>query len=193
MDEKTAIARLKQGDIGGLEGLVGLYYLAAVRWAYLVTHERMTAEDVVQSAFLRVYERFEQFDEARPFVPWFRRIVINNAIRAASRQKQPFEVSLDYNAWLENESPLVIEQTEAMDWLNEIETRHEVWQALERLTALQRAAIVLHYYVGLSVVEAAVEMGCASGTVKAHLFVARQRLRDLLANEYSPVDRSDRG
>ena len=86
MDEKSAITQLKQGDIGGLETLVNLYYLGAVRTAYLVTRDRGLAEDVVQSSFLRVYQNFDQFEPSRPFAPWFRRIVINNAIRAVNRQ-----------------------------------------------------------------------------------------------------------
>ena len=52
MDEREAIDRLKDGDIGGLEELVR-HQFRAIRAAYLVTGSRDLAEDVVQSAFLR--------------------------------------------------------------------------------------------------------------------------------------------
>jgi DNA-directed RNA polymerase specialized sigma24 family protein len=69
--ELEAIDRLKHGDIGGLEAIVKTYQLRATRAAYLVVGDWQTAEDVVQAAFLQVYERIDQFDASRPFAPWF--------------------------------------------------------------------------------------------------------------------------
>ncbi len=62
MDEREAVARLKQGDLAGLDGLVDLHYVAAVRAAYLVTRDRPLAEDVAQTAFLRLVDRIGLFD-----------------------------------------------------------------------------------------------------------------------------------
>ncbi len=62
MDERAAVERLKGGDIGGLEWLVRRHHTRAVRAAYLIVRERTLAEDVVQSAFVRAYERIGQFD-----------------------------------------------------------------------------------------------------------------------------------
>src|SRR4051794_10135971 len=76
-NEYEALARLRDGDIGGLEALVRLYQVRAVRAAYLVVRDRALAEDVAQGAFLRVYQRIAQLDPARPFAPWFFRIVVN--------------------------------------------------------------------------------------------------------------------
>jgi len=50
MEEQKAIARLKRGDIGGLEALVRKYQVQAVRTAYLITRDRALAEDIVQAA-----------------------------------------------------------------------------------------------------------------------------------------------
>jgi RNA polymerase sigma-70 factor, ECF subfamily len=83
MDEREAIQRLKRGDISGLEALVRRYQLAAMRAAYLVTRERALAEDLVQSAFLKVYDRIDQFDAARPFGAWFYTTILRDAIKAA--------------------------------------------------------------------------------------------------------------
>ena len=86
MDERQAIARLQAGDIAALDTLVELFYVRAVRAAVLVTRDRPLAEDVVQAAFLRAYERRAQFDPARPFAPWFLRIVVNDAVKAVTRR-----------------------------------------------------------------------------------------------------------
>ena len=70
MDEHQALAQLRRGDIGGLELLVQLYQVKAVRTAYLITRDRALAEDIAQSAFLRVHERIHQYNPDRPFEPW---------------------------------------------------------------------------------------------------------------------------
>ncbi len=93
MHEGEAIQRLKTGDITGLEELVLLHQVAAVRAATLITRDRSLAEDVVQAAFLRVYERIDQFDTTRQFFPWFLRIVTNDAIKATRRREK--SVSID--------------------------------------------------------------------------------------------------
>ena len=69
MNEQNAIQRLKQGDIHGLATLVHTYQDQALRIAYLITFDATLAEDIVQSAFLRVYERIAQYDPQRPFGP----------------------------------------------------------------------------------------------------------------------------
>ena len=88
MEEAEAIAQLKQGDVGGLEALVRGHQVQAVRTAYLITRDRALAEDIVQAAFVRAYQRIEQFDTRRPFGPWFLRSVVNDAIKAASRRER---------------------------------------------------------------------------------------------------------
>ena len=47
MDDREAIRRLKNGEIGGLEALVNQYQVRAARAAFLVTHDEARAEDVV--------------------------------------------------------------------------------------------------------------------------------------------------
>lgn len=175
MDEQEAIALLKQGDIGGLEALVALYQLRAVRAAYLVTRDPALAEDIVQAAFIRAYERIAQFDAARPFGPWFLRSVVNDAVKSATRQRPALPLDDDESPPLPDGAP----SPEAI--LERAETRAAVWAALGQLPPEQRAAIVLRYYLGLKEREIAAEVGVPHGTVKWRLHAARQRLRDLLA------------
>jgi RNA polymerase sigma-70 factor (ECF subfamily) len=180
MEEAEAIARLKQGDVGGLEALVRVHQVQAVRTAYLITRDHALAEDIVQAAFVRAYERIEQFDTGRPFGPWFLRSVVNDAIKAASHRERwvSLEASTGAEAvladLLADPNPGPAELAEAVD------TRRAVWEALDRLPPTQRAAIVLRYYLGLSGAEMAKEMACPPGTVKWRLHAARKRLRRLL-------------
>lgn len=181
MDEREAISRLKRGDISGLEALVRKYQVQAVWAAYLVSRDLSAAEDVVGTAFLRVYERIHQFDSSRPFGPWFHRIVVNDAVKEAKRQSR--QVSLDRPPGADTVAladRLVELSAGPQELAERAETRREVWEAMGRLSPSQRAAIVARYYLGLKESEIAGLLGRAPGTIKKHLYDARGRLRTLL-------------
>ncbi|MBK8906032.1 MAG: sigma-70 family RNA polymerase sigma factor [Anaerolineaceae bacterium] len=180
MTEQEAILALRRGDLDGLETLVRRYQLKAVQAAFLVTQDKGTAEEVVQNAFLRVAERIHQFDVARPFAPWFMRIVVNDAIKAV--QRGPDLLSLEsgeeqFAALLQAQLPSPEETVTA------VQLRETVWAALEKLTPRQRAAVVLRYYFDMSEQEMATRLDVAPGTVKWRLHTARERLRQLLGLE----------
>jgi RNA polymerase sigma-70 factor (ECF subfamily) len=171
VDEREAVARLQRGDIGGLEVLVRRYQLRAVRAAYGVTRDRALAEDVVQAAFIRAYERIDQFDPARPFGPWFLRAVLNDAIKVATRRERQVPIdALDESR---------AHQGPDVGW-EAAETAGEVWAALGALPPAQRAVLVQRYVLGLSEAEMAAAHARPPGTIKSRLHAARGRLRTLL-------------
>jgi len=88
MEDLHAIRLLKDGDIGGLECLIARHQGEALRTAFLITHDEPTAEDVVQDTFVRFYQRVENFDETRPFEPYFMRSVVNVALNTIEREKR---------------------------------------------------------------------------------------------------------
>lgn len=181
MYEREAIRRLQRGDISGLATLVRRYQVQAVRAAYLVTQDCQQAEDVVQAAFLRAYQRIEQFDPERPFAPWFYRSVVNAAVQTARRSQR--QVSLDGGEeitladLLPDPSPAPDETIEA------VEMQQAVRQALQQLSPEQRAAVVMRYYLDLSEAEMAAEMQVPPGTIKWRLHNARKQLRFLLRSK----------
>ena len=143
MDERGAIALLKQGDIGGLEYLVEKYQVRAVRAAYLVCRDASLAEDIVQSAFIRAFERIATFDDTMPFGPWFLRSVTNDALKAAARRERT--VPLDFvPAENVTVSPGLDERLESL------ETSAAINEAIAQLPPEQRAAIVMRYYLDMT-------------------------------------------
>ncbi len=182
MDEQGAIEQIKKGNIDGLEVLVRKYQVRAVRAAFLVAQDRYLAEDVVQTAFIRVYERIGQFDSDRPFWPWFARIVVNDAVKAVRRSQRWFSL----NGNKENISLEEIIPDDGLspsEQLEMSELRETVRKAIETLPPAQRAVIVLNYFVGMSEVEMAEEMKAPAGTVKWRLHAARKKLHRMLESE----------
>ncbi|HLO16213.1 MAG TPA: sigma-70 family RNA polymerase sigma factor [Anaerolineales bacterium] len=181
MDDLQAIRRLKSGDIGGLEILVARYQAKAVRIAFLITHDELQAEDVVQDTFVRLYRKIGQFDSAHPFEPYLLRSVTNAALNSTRQVKQ--QVPLDGD-------PGQVEQllSQAASVESEVDTlqlKQQIIAALAKLEPRQRAAVVQRYYLEMSEREMAVALDAAPGTVKWLLNAARARLRELLGSERS--------
>ena len=181
MEERRAVERLKRGDPGGLEALVRLHQVRAVRTAYLIVRERALAEDVVQAAFLRAYDKIGRFDEARPFGPWFMKVVVNDAIKAASRRER----TVSHSGEGEDLVASLADPDSGPEALwEEEETRQRVWAALAELPPAQRAAVVQRYYLGMSEKEMAEAGASPPGTIKWRLHAAKKSLAKLLRPQF---------
>ena len=186
MDDVEAIRRLKHGDIGGLETLIARYQVKAVRTAYLITHDEPLAEDVVQDAFVRLFQRGRNFDESRPFEPYLMRSVINCALNAIEKPSRwvPMDGCQDSGA-LEALETLLVQAASVEEQVEFAQLKDEISTALSCLPPRQRAVIVQRYYLEMSEKEMAETLDTAPGTIKWLLNTARTRLRRLLGSERS--------
>lgn len=181
MDERIAISRIKQGDLNGLEALVKRYQVQAVHAAYLILYDRALAEDIAQTAFVKVAERINQFDEQRPFAPWFFRIVVNDALKAVKRRRwsipldeQMDEAAMEQAAWLMDPAP------QPPQLLEEEEMRHAILQAVRSLRPEQRAVVVMRYFLEMSEADMSARLERPLSTIKWWLRDARNSLRKRL-------------
>lgn len=181
MEEGQAITLLKQGDLMGLEELVRRYQVVAVQAAYLIVGDRALAEDIAQASFLKAAERIHQYKDDRPFRPWFLRIVINDAINAASRVKR--QRSLDESQELGSPSVGLHDYSPGPEELAGIaEEKRMVWEALQQLTSKQRAAVVLRYFLDMKDREISEELNRSLSSVKWSIHAAKERLRSILGS-----------
>lgn len=181
MDDLQAIRRLKAGDSSGLETLIARYQNKAVRTACLVTRLEPLAEDVVQDAFIRFYERARYFDETRAFEPYFLRMVVNLALNALEKGKH--EVTINDELDTPKLASLLAHAASVEDQAAYAQLRREIAQALDELSPRQRAVVVYRYYLEMSEKEMTDALDIAPGTVKWLLNAARTRLRTLLGSE----------
>ena len=87
MNDQREMERLRQSYIAALGTLIKWYRTKALRAAFPVTRDLAQAVDVVSSAFLRVFERADQFGPRLSSGPWSCRIVVNDAIRRLQRKE----------------------------------------------------------------------------------------------------------
>ena len=189
MDDQIASSRLKQGDLNGLDLLVNRYQVRAVHAAYLVVYDRALAEDIAQSAFVKVAERIDQFDEGRPFAPWFFRIVLNDAIKAAKRQRQ--HIALDQTPdgatrqladWLTDPAP------QPWQLMEQKETGQLILEAIHSLSPEQRAVVVMRYFLEMSEADMSTKMDRPLSTIKWWLREARKHLRHQIDSSHGFED-----
>ena len=187
MEDQLAISRIKQGDFSALETLVKRYQAQAVHAAYVIVYDRALAEDIAQTAFIKVVERVHQFDQERPFAPWFFRIVVNDAIKAARKQKiiilldeEPDEPTAQLAKWLIDPN-IRPEQV-----LEEKEMRQNIMKAIQTLSPEQRAVVVMRYFLEMSEADMVTKMNRPLSTIKWWLREARKRLRRLIG--VSPME-----
>ena len=180
MEDLQAIRCLKRGDMGGLECLIAHYQGKALRTAFLITRDEPLAEDVVQDAFVRFYQRAQYFDETRPFEPYFMRSVVNAALNCLKQEKKGGSCSEGDLSELEN----LLDHAASVEEQVEFNTlKWQISEALANLPPRQRAVIVQRYYLEMSEQEMSQALDSPPGTVKWLLNAARARLRALLGSE----------
>jgi RNA polymerase sigma-70 factor (ECF subfamily) len=119
-------------------------------------------DDVVQESLARAWTKRSQFDPTRGnALAWLLAITADQARRARRRRR-----------------PFVLFHTDRR--VRSIDDRLDIEFAVAKLPTRQRLAVDCFYFVGLSVAETAVVMGCAEGTVKSTLSDARARLQRIL-------------
>ncbi len=84
MTDAEAMAALSRGDIAALDALVVRHNDRAQRLAFGVLRDSSVTHDVVADSFLAAAASARTYDPARPFQPWFDRIVVNRAIKEFS-------------------------------------------------------------------------------------------------------------
>lgn len=134
-------------------------YGSVLRAVYLLCGDRAMAEDATQEAFARALERWRRIEGRTWATGWVVTTALNVARRGLRR----------------NRGPVVADKT-ATDPDELLDLR----RAVRALPPRQQEAVVLHYLRDLSVDDVARAMGAAPGTVKAHLFKARETMAGLL-------------
>ncbi len=157
-------------ETGAREGRLAELYArhapAAGRLAYVLTGDRVEAEDLVQEAFVRVVGRFRHLRVPDAFDAYLRRTMVN--LHASRLRRRRVE-----RTYLEGQR----NRPAPADHMPDVGIREELWRALQRLPARQRAAVVLRYYEDLSEQGTAEVLRCSVAAVKSLVARGMETLR----------------
>lgn len=172
MTDAEAMAALSRGEIAALDALVVRHNDRAQRLAFGVLRDPSLTHDVVADSFLAAAASARRYDPARPFQPWFDRIVVNRAIKECQRKRRH---QLLTALW----RPAETDEPSHLAELGEL--RGILVAAFARLEPRDRAVVTLRLVLGVSERETAEALGCPIGTVKSRLARARDQLHGHLA------------
>jgi RNA polymerase sigma-70 factor (sigma-E family) len=151
-------------------------YMAArqpslLRTAYLISGDRHTAEDLVQTALAKLYLSWDKVHDRQMIDGYVRRIIVNEHNSLWRRPWKKRELSTDT---LPDHRTVTDEHDHGQ--------RDALWEFVQTLPRKQRAVIVLRYYEDLSEAEIAETLGISTGTVKSQasraLAAMRSRVHD---------------
>jgi len=139
-------------------------YASVVKLAYALSGSRAGAEDIAQEAFLRAYRDWDRVGSYEHRVAWVRRVAANLATSGLRRRVVEARALIRLaGRWEPAVDPMPAENA-------------EFWAAVRALPSRQAQAVALYYLEDRSIQQTAAVLGCAEGTVKAHLAKARRAL-----------------
>jgi RNA polymerase sigma-70 factor (sigma-E family) len=137
-----------------------------LRAAWLLTGDAGRAEDLLQTALARSWQRWDRIAKGGNPEGYVRRVLYTTYMSWWRRQ---------WRGELPSAAPP--DRAGAEDVAAESAARDGLRRALARLTRRQRAVVVLRYVEDLTVVETAELLGCSAGTVKTLAFRGLETLR----------------
>jgi RNA polymerase sigma factor (sigma-70 family) len=138
--------------------------LFAIARRILQDHDR--AQDAVQSALLGAWRDLPSLRDTTRFQPWLNRLLVRSCYDEARKQRA-FRVSVR----------VVPIEPAIADSTGLLADRDQIERAFRRLTVEQRAVVVLHFYVGLTLKEVSEVLTIPDGTARSRLHYALRILR----------------
>jgi RNA polymerase sigma-70 factor (ECF subfamily) len=182
--DEQLVQAAQQGDMDAFEELVARHRDKIYARAFMMMHNESDAIDLSQDAWVKGWQRLNQFQGESSFASWMTRITINvclDRLRWRKRHRtESIEAMNEESAGVESHLP--INDARPSDRLERRELREVIDLALAQLPREQRAALTMFAFEDLDYKGIARAMSCSIGTVMSRLYYARQKLAVSLAS-----------
>ncbi len=174
--ERQLISLARAGERSAMRELVDLHKDRLFAFIWRMARHHHDAEEICQDAFLKAFASLDTFSTDYRFSTWLftigYRVCLNHL-----RRKRALTGELDFaTVRLDLDGPETLSlQSEEAGRLRDL-----IWSAVDRLSAPQRAAVLLFYRHECGCHEIARVLELPVATVKSHLHRARTRLREML-------------
>jgi RNA polymerase sigma-70 factor (ECF subfamily) len=179
--EMEAIDAVAQGDLGGLRPLYESYRERVFLICWRILRDPTEAEDLVQEVFTEVWRRASQYNSLRGTLEaWISTIARTRALdrlrilRVVSRIRQQAERSATVDVGLERPDEVAVRRQDSA----------RIGSAVRSLPSIERLAIQMAFFEGLSQTEIAERQGAPLGTVKTRARRGLNRLRALVLESH---------
>jgi RNA polymerase sigma-70 factor, ECF subfamily len=170
-DDQELLALVQQGSRPAFAELVRRHTQRFYRLAYRYVRSRETAEDIVQDAFVKLWEDPGKWQPGRNtrYTTWFYRIVVNLCLDW-QKKKRPLP--------LDDEMPVIDERETAAEAMIRIQEQKLLEKEIAALPERQRTALNLCFDEGLSNQQAAEVMGMNLKALQSLIMRAKTTLRE---------------
>jgi RNA polymerase sigma-70 factor (ECF subfamily) len=173
VDQKALVEQASRGDHEAFGALLGTRLARLDVAARLILRDAELARDAVQEATLRAWRNLPGLRDPGRLDAWLHRLTVNACLDLArQRRSRVVEVEL---------TPL--HDAFTVDTASTVSDADYVERMLADLDPAQRAVVVLHYYLDLSLPETAAALGIPVGTAKSRLARALDAMRISIARE----------
>jgi len=177
-DEKHVILKALQGEMRAFELLVKQYEKLVSFVVYRLIKNREDVEDVCQEVFIKVHRNLAQFDFKSKLGTWIASIAYRTAINHLKKYKD--KQSIDYPEDLDH---LHFTRESPGELLSKKDALAHLERTIAQLPEKYRVVVTLYHLREFSYAEIGEITGLAEGTVKTHLFRARQLLKESLMTD----------
>ena len=167
-EDKRRIVQSRNGDHGAFEALIREHQRMIHSLCYRMSGSLADAEDLTQETFIHAFQHLDGFRAEARFSSWLYRIAVNQCLNWQKRKQRLDQLHKEWGEQDRQQSG------------DDAGLAQQVQEALMKLPAKQRAAVILTTYDGLTHAEAAVALGCSETTVSWRVFAARSKLKRLL-------------
>jgi RNA polymerase sigma-70 factor (ECF subfamily) len=171
--DETLVGQARAGDRSACEELFQRHRSDSYRCAYRLLGHEQDALDVVQEAMLKAFSALADFDGRSGFRTWLLRIVTNTAYDWGRRRIR----RLGGRGGDERPGHEPASTEDPARHLHQKDQRHEIDQALGRLSSTLRETFILFAELGFSYKEIAESQDVPIGTVMSRIYAAREKLK----------------
>ena len=179
------VNRSKAGDTSAFRDLVNAYKDVSLTLACSVLKDTTLAEDAVQTAFIKVYEKLNTFRQDSKFSTWLYRIVINTAYNLLKQQKNHLQMDALFNFAIDTDGKAGTKS------LTEQEQKKYIDLALKRIKSDEALVLRLFYLYEHTIVEIKEITGFSKSKIKVDLHRGRKnmelKLQKMLGNEITQL------
>jgi RNA polymerase sigma-70 factor (ECF subfamily) len=169
--DEALVFQSQRGDPAAFAELIRKHQRMIHSLTYRMTGSLADAEDLAQETFLNAYRQIGSYRGAAKFSTWLYRIALNACLTWRQRESRRVEMAAKW-ADANGSRHTGAEGPEAGNGSSE-----RVQEALLKLPAKQRAAVMLTLYDGLNHAEAAEILRCSETTISWRVFAARRKLK----------------
>ena len=178
---RDLVIRARDGDRDAFSELVAQSLGRFTAVARMILRDEFAAQDAVQEAFIEAWRSLPGLRDPDRFEAWMRRLLVRSCFKGTRRGNRIGATEIRLTP---------ADEPAIADAARDVGIHDELERGLARLSAEQRAVVVLVYYLDLPLADAAQALGIPLGTAKSRLNRATSALRAAIeadGREPSPV------